>query len=158
VQFGKNISTAAPGSVQGLLLVVDDIEAARADLVARGAKVSEVFHYENIRGAKVSGPDPQHRTYKSYASFQDPDGNGWVVQEVTTRLPGRGLSNDVKTLTQLLREAEEHHGKFEQTAPKHHWSVFYAAYVEAREQGRTPDEAANDAAIHVERQRVRGQA
>ncbi len=94
VQFGTNLTSAAPGSAQGLYLVVSDIEAARDKLVARGVKVSEVFH-EGTRGARfhdagrVAGPSPDRSSYGSFASFSDPDGNGWLVQEVTTRLPGR---------------------------------------------------------------------
>ena len=87
--------------------------------------------------------------------FSDPDGNGWLLQEVKTRLPGRGLSLDVATLTELLRETEEHHGQYEPTAPKHHWSDWYAAYIVARERGRTSDEAAKDATLHTERDIVR---
>jgi len=86
IAFGKGVTTAAPGSTQRLLLVVSDIEAARADLVKRGVVVSEVFHLD---GGPVPGPDPHHRSYQSYASFADPDGNGWQLQEVNTRLPGR---------------------------------------------------------------------
>jgi catechol 2,3-dioxygenase-like lactoylglutathione lyase family enzyme len=150
VQFGKGITTAAPGSVQGTFLVVDDIEAARAALVGRGGDVSEVFHYAAGRGPRVAGPDPKGRSYFSFASFSDPDGNSWLLQEIKTRLPGRGLSVDVPTLTDLLREAETHHGKYEPTAPKHHWSQWYAAYIVAREQGKTPEEAARDGALRVE--------
>ncbi|MCZ8377841.1 VOC family protein [Mycobacterium sp. CPCC 205372] len=95
VIFGTGVSTAAPGSTQGLYLVVTDVEAARAELVARGAEVSEVFHDAtgvfNQAGedGRVPGPDPERRSYSSFASFQDPDGNGWVLQEITERLPGR---------------------------------------------------------------------
>jgi hypothetical protein len=98
--------------------------------------------------------DPERRSYFSYASFSDPDGNGWLLQEVNTRFPGRGFSSmDVATLVPLLREAEERHGEYEATAPKHHWSDWYAAYLVARERGRTPDEAAKDATIHMEARR-----
>ena len=155
VQFGAKMTTAAPGSAQGLYLIVPDIEAARKELVARGIEVSEVFH-ASTPGAqfrpdsigRVSGPAPDHRSYSSFAVFNDPDGNSWLFQEVTTRLPGRGLSLDVATLTALLRETEERHGEYEPTAPKHHWSGWYAAYIAARENGRTSDEAAKDAALH----------
>jgi hypothetical protein len=107
---------------------------------------------------RVNGPDPQHGSYRSFASFRDPDGNGWLFQEVTTRLPGRGLSINLATLTELLRETEKRHGEYEPTAPKHHWSGWYAAYIVARENGRNPDEAAKDAALHIEgaRDRVPG--
>jgi catechol 2,3-dioxygenase-like lactoylglutathione lyase family enzyme len=86
IAFGKGVTTAAPGSAQRLLLIVSDIEAARADLVKRGVAVSEVFHLD---GGPKPGPDPQRRSYQSYASFTDPDGNGWQLQEVNARLPGR---------------------------------------------------------------------
>jgi catechol 2,3-dioxygenase-like lactoylglutathione lyase family enzyme len=156
--FGKGVTTAAPGSVQGLLLIVDDIRAARDELIKHGVQVSEVFHFEggiHVTGTqgRARGPDPEGRSYSSWASFNDPDGNGWLLQEVTTRLPGRGLSLDVATLTELLRETEEHHGAYEATAPKHHWSGWYAAYIVARENGRTPEQAAKDAALHMEKAR-----
>ena len=142
-------TTAAPGSAQGMFLVVSDIEAACNELLARGADVSAVFHFDGDH-RPVPGPDPKLPSYGSYASFSDPDGNRWVLQQVTTRLPGRGLSNDVATLTELLQETEKRHGTYEPTAPKHHWSGWYAAYVVARERGRTPDEAAKDATLHIE--------
>ena len=158
--FGKNVTAAAPGSAQGLYLIVSDVEAARKDLLARGIEVSEVFHSGGVYSGtdepylfgrvRVSGPDPGHASYRSFASFKDPDGNGWLFQEITTRLPGRGLSIDLPTLTELLRETEQRHGQYEPTAPKHHWSGWYAAYIVARENGRTPDEAAKDAALHIE--------
>ena len=154
IHFGKGITTAAPGSVKNLYLVVSDVEAARTDLIARGVDVSEPFHFTSIGGAPVPGIDPERRSYMSYASFSDPDGNGWLLQEVTTRLPGRGLSSfDAETLTALLRETEEHHGEYERVGPKHHWSVWYAAYMVARQQGKTPEEAAQDGARHVEAHR-----
>jgi catechol 2,3-dioxygenase-like lactoylglutathione lyase family enzyme len=149
IHFGKGLTTAVPGSVQGLYLVVDDIEAARAEL-ARNGVVSDAFHFDSIGGPRLPGPDPDRRSYFSHASFSDPDGNSWLLQEVTTRFPGRGLSRDVATLTELLRETEQRHGEYESTAPKHHWSGWYAAYVVARERGKTPDEAARDAALHMQ--------
>ncbi len=95
VIFGSGVTTAAPGSAQGLYLAVGDVEAARAELVGRGADVSEVFHdaggvfpHAGTEG-RLPGPDPSRRSYESFASFSDPDGNGWVLQELTTRLPGR---------------------------------------------------------------------
>jgi catechol 2,3-dioxygenase-like lactoylglutathione lyase family enzyme len=166
IQFGTKITSAAPGSAKGNYLVVSDIEAAHEELVARGAKPNGVFHAEAAgaqfqtdgTSGRVSGPAPDHATYRSFDTFTDPDGNAWLLQEVTDRLPGRGLSSlDVATLTQLLRETEEHHGKYEPTAPKHHWSDWYAAYLVARERGRTPDEAAKDAALHMERRHDRVQ-
>jgi len=87
ISFGKGLTTAAPGSAQRTELVVSDIEAAREDLISRGVEVSEVFHRDG--GQLLPGPDPEHRSYLSYASFSDPDGNSWLLQEVTTRLPGR---------------------------------------------------------------------
>ena len=111
--------------------------------------MSEVFHFDGDH-RPVPGPDPKLPSYGSYASFSDPDGNRWVLQQVKTRLPGRGLSLDVATLTELFQETEKRHGTYEPTAPKHHWSGWYAAYVVARERGRTPDEAAKDATLHIE--------
>ena len=87
IAFGKGLTTAEPGSVQRLEMVVSDIEAAREDLLNRGVEVSEVFHRDG--GRLVPGPDPERRSYLSYAAFSDPDGNGWLLQEITTRLPGR---------------------------------------------------------------------
>jgi catechol 2,3-dioxygenase-like lactoylglutathione lyase family enzyme len=86
VAFGKGLTTGEPGSVQRLILVVTDIDAARADLAGRGIEVSEVFHLD---GGRVPGPDPEGRSYQTYASFSDPDGNGWLLQQITARLPGR---------------------------------------------------------------------
>ena len=158
VQFGANITSAAAGSAQGLYLVVAEIAAARDELAARGAKISEVFHAtapgaqfqrEGTSG-RVSGPAPDHASYGSFATFSDPDGNSWLLQEVKTRLPGRGISSsDVTTLTELLQEAEVHHGEYEPTAPKHRWSDWYAAYIVARERGKTSDEAVKDAGLHM---------
>jgi catechol 2,3-dioxygenase-like lactoylglutathione lyase family enzyme len=150
IHFGTGVTSAVPGSARGLYLVVSDIEAARAELVDRGVDMSEVFHRAGPGKPPLSGPDPDRRSYGSFTSFSDPDGNGWLVQEVRTRLPGRGLSMDVASLTELLREAEERHGEYEPTAPKHHWSGWYAAYIVARERGRNPEDAAKDAALHME--------
>jgi catechol 2,3-dioxygenase-like lactoylglutathione lyase family enzyme len=158
VQFGTKMTSAEPGSAQGLYLIVSDIEAARKELIARGIGVSDVFHagtpgaqFQIDGSGRVSGPAPEHATYCSFATFRDPDGNGWLFQEITTRLPGRGLGNlDVATLTELLQEAEKHHGEYESTAPKHHWSGWYAAYIVARQNGKTPEEAAKDSKIQIE--------
>jgi catechol 2,3-dioxygenase-like lactoylglutathione lyase family enzyme len=158
VQFGTNITSAAPGSAQGLYLIVSEIEAARDELIARGAEISEVFHAgapgaqfrRDGTSGRVSGPAPDHASYGSFATFSDPDGNSWLLQEIKARLPGRGLSMDVASLTELLREAEKRHGDYEPTAPKHHWSGWYASYIVARERGRAPEEAAEDAALHME--------
>ena len=153
VQFGTNRTSAEPGSAQNTFLIVTDIQAAYDYLVGRGVQVSGVFHLGP--GGPVSGAAPEHASYGSLATFSDPDGNSFLLQEIKTRLPGRGLSNlDVPNLTDLLREAEQHHGEYEPTAPKHHWSDWYAAYIVAREQGKTPDEAAKDGARHMEQ--VRG--
>jgi catechol 2,3-dioxygenase-like lactoylglutathione lyase family enzyme len=158
VMFGKGFTSAAPGSVQGTFLAVDSLEAARAELVGHGVDVSEVFHFVGDRlvvGTKgrTPGRDPEGRSYLSFASFSDPDGNGWLLQEVTGRLPGRGLSLDVATMTALLQETEKRHGQYEPTAPKHHWSEWYAAYIVARVQGRTLEEAAADGALRIEHPR-----
>jgi catechol 2,3-dioxygenase-like lactoylglutathione lyase family enzyme len=157
VMFGKGFTTAQPGSSQGTFLVVDDVDAARAELIQKGVDVSEVFHFENnlLRAAgtkgRLQGPDPNRHSYFSFASFSDPDGNSWLLQEVTTRFPGRGLSSfDVASLTELLREAEKGHGEYEASAPKHHWSDWYAAYIVARQQGTLSEEAANAAKAHMD--------
>jgi predicted enzyme related to lactoylglutathione lyase len=151
IHFGKGVTTAVAGSVRSLYLVVSDMEAARGQLTARGVDVSEAFHFRGLGGPRVPGPDPEGRSYGTYASFSDPDGNGWLLQEITTRLPGRGFSNpDVANLAGLLREAETSHGEYGPTAPEHHWSEWYAAYIAARAQGRIPEDAAQDGALHVE--------
>src|SRR5829696_5946689 len=126
VMFGKGFTSGVPGSMQGTFLVVADIAAARAELLGRGVEVSELFHFDGNRlrvagtQGRVPGPDPNGASYFSFASFSDPDGNTWLLQEVKARFPGRGLSADAATLTELLREAEERHGEYERTAPKHH--------------------------------------
>ena len=148
VQFGTNITSAAPGSSRGIYLIVSDIEAARTELAARGAKVSEVFHAgtpgaqfqpEGANG-RVSGPAPAHASYNSFATFTDPDGNGWLLQEVTTRLPGRVSPEEttfssVDELANALRRAEAAHGEHEKRIGKRdaNWSRWYAEYI-AREQ------------------------
>jgi catechol 2,3-dioxygenase-like lactoylglutathione lyase family enzyme len=163
VMFGKGFTTAAPGSVHGTFLVVEDVAAARVQLTGRGVDVSEVFHFENmlLRAAgtkgRVPGPDPEGRSYFSFASFSDPDGNSWLLQQITARLPGRGFSSDVATLTELLQDAEKRHGAYEPTAPKHHWSGWYAQYVVARQRGRSADEAVTDATLLIERTLDRAQ-
>jgi catechol 2,3-dioxygenase-like lactoylglutathione lyase family enzyme len=163
--FGTGITAAVPGSTQGLMLIVEDVVAARAELVGYQVDVSEVFHDEggvfHHAGAKgrVPGPDPEGRSYCTWASFSDPDGNGWLLQEITTRLPGRvapeptdrGGALEATTLGQFLQEAEKRHGAYQATAPKHHWSRWYAGYIVARERGRSPDEAEKDAALQMER-------
>jgi catechol 2,3-dioxygenase-like lactoylglutathione lyase family enzyme len=152
--FGKGIPSPRPGSIDSLVLAVDDIAAARDDLVARGVDVSEVFHYaggpfnEAVENPRVGGRDPEGRSYYSFASFEDPDGNGWLLQEIKTRLPGReweltrARTMDVATLAELLHETEEHHGPYEKTHAKHDWWDWYAPYLSARQQGSSPEEAA----------------
>ena len=150
VAFGKGLTTDEPGSVQRLLLAVYDVDAARADLVRRGAEISEVFH---LAGGRVPGPDPQGRSYQTYASFSDPDGNGWLLQEIKTRLPGREWTDptaDVATLAGLLQETAEHHDPYEKSHAPHNWWDWYAAYFHAREQGRTQEEAAQAAGRYME--------
>jgi len=152
IHLGNGITTAAPGSVKNTYLVVSDIEAARKDLAARGATVSEAFHFDGFGGKPLPGPAPEGRSYATLATFSDPDGNSFLLQEIKTRLPGRGESNlDLPTLTSLLQDAEKAHGKYEPTAPKHHWSAFYAAYIVARQQGKTPEDAEKDGADNVRR-------
>jgi catechol 2,3-dioxygenase-like lactoylglutathione lyase family enzyme len=158
IQFGTKMTTATPGSAQGLYLIVSDVEVAHKELLSREIEVSEVFHtsragaqFRPDSNGRVSGLAPDHRSYFSFATFNDPDGNTWLLQEITTRLPGRGLSNpDVTTLTELLRETEQHHGQYEPTAPKHHWSGWYAAYMVARQNGKTPEEAARAGRLQIE--------
>jgi catechol 2,3-dioxygenase-like lactoylglutathione lyase family enzyme len=154
VIFGKNVTAAAPGSAQGLYLVVSDIEAARKDLLARGAPISEVFHHEGdaytgpdepylFGRRRTSGPDPEHRTYHSYASFNDPDGNGWLLQEVTARLPGRIDTNQttfasVADLAAAFRRAEAAHGEHEKRTGggrDANWADWYATYLAAEQSG-----------------------
>ena len=141
IHFGKGITTALPGSAQGLYLVVSDIEAARTELIGRGVKVSEPYH--RIAGARVSGPDPDRRSYASYASFQDPDGNGWLLQEVTTRIPGRGLGegahfSSTEELAASLRRAANAHGEHEKQLgqPDPNWPHWYAQYLMEEQHGR----------------------
>ncbi|MES1174815.1 MAG: VOC family protein [Myxococcales bacterium] len=154
VLFGKGITTVAPGSVQGNFLVVSDIATARAELIRAGVDASEVFHFAgglHVTGTdgRLPGADPEGQSYRSFVSFADPDGNGWLLQEIKTRLPGRGFNPDVASLTALLREAEEHHGKYEPTAAKHHWSGWYAAYMIARQRGKAPEEAEREGASYI---------
>jgi catechol 2,3-dioxygenase-like lactoylglutathione lyase family enzyme len=161
--FGKGITPAKSGLADSLVLAVDDIEAARDDLIARGVKVSEVFHYaggpfnNSVDNPRVGGRDPQGRSYYSFASFADPDGNGWLLQEIKTRLPGREWKStgtpamNVATLAELLHETEEHHGQYEKTHGKHNWWDWYAPYLSARQNGSSPEEAAAAADRYMER-------
>ncbi|TCG08076.1 glyoxalase [Paraburkholderia steynii] len=146
VLFGKGVTTEEPGSVQGLHLIVSDVEAAHAELVEWGVEVSEVFH--DVGGVfhhagevgRLSGPHPSRATYGSFASFSDPDGNGWVFQEVTTRLPGRVEAGDTtfgssKELAGALRRAAAAHGEHEKKTGQHdeNWADWYAEFM-VREQ------------------------
>jgi catechol 2,3-dioxygenase-like lactoylglutathione lyase family enzyme len=154
VIFGKNVTAAAPGSAQGLYLIVSDIAAARDELLGRGVEISDVFHDAGgvyagtdkpylFGRLRVSGPDPEHRSYRSFASFSDPDGNGWLLQEITTRLPGRidskatsfGSASD---LASALRRAEAAHGQHEKRTGQRdeNWPDWYAAYMAAEQAGK----------------------
>jgi catechol 2,3-dioxygenase-like lactoylglutathione lyase family enzyme len=151
--FGKGVTSVRAGSTE-LVLAVDDLDAARDDLIGRGVNVSEVFHYaggpfnNTIENPRIAGRDPEGRSYFSFASFEDPDGNRWLLQEITTRLPGReweqkrSRTMDVATLAELLRETEEHHGHYEKTHAAHHWWDWYAPYLSARQNDSSPAEAA----------------
>jgi len=154
VIFGTNVTAAVPGSAQGLYLIVSDIEAARAELLGRGVKVSEVFHSDGVYAGKdepflfgrrrIGGPDAEHGSYRSFASFRDPDGNGWLFQEITTRLAGRidsasttfASAND---LAAAFRRAEAAHGKYETRIGQGrdaNWADWYAAYMVAEQSGK----------------------
>ena len=151
--FGKGVTSARPGSAE-LVLAVDDLDAARDDLIGRGVNVSEVFHYaggpfnNTVENTRVAGRDPEGRSYFSFVSFQDPDGNRWLLQEITTRLPGREWEStrageiDVATLAKLLHETEQRHGGYEKTHAKHNWWDWYASYLNARQNGSSPEQAA----------------
>jgi len=148
IQFGTGITTMAPGSVKDLFLVVENIAAARQDLISHGADVSEVWHGPGLNNVekRVPGPDPDRGTYRTFATFADPDGNSFLLQEITQRLPGRVWQPDIGALAGLLKETSEHHGAFEKVAPPHDWWDRYAAYIDARQDGSTPEtssEAAN---------------
>jgi catechol 2,3-dioxygenase-like lactoylglutathione lyase family enzyme len=160
--FGKGVTSTKPGSVDCLTLAVDDIDAARDDLIARGVKVSEVFHFAGgpfnnaVENPRVAGRDPQGRSYWSFASFEDPDGNGWLLQEIRARLPGRewkpaqAAATDAPTLAKLLHETAERHGHYENTHAKHHWWDWYAPYLSARQNGSSPEDAAAAADRYME--------
>ena len=141
VQFGQNLTTAAPGSVQRTYLIVSDIEDARKKLLAAGVEVSEVFHFGPEGPA--GGPDPERRSYSSLATFSDPDGNSWLLQEITTRLPGRidtGVTSfgSASDLAGALRRAEAAHGEHEKRTGgqrDENWPAWYAAYMAAEQAG-----------------------
>jgi catechol 2,3-dioxygenase-like lactoylglutathione lyase family enzyme len=150
VQFGAKITTAAPGSAQGLYLVVADIEAARKELAGLGAEVSNIFHagvpgaqfQPNGASGRIDGPSPDHATYGSFATLNDPDGNTWLLQEVTTRLPGRIDAGEATfasaaDLASALRRAEAAHGEHEKRTGQRdeNWPDWYAAYMVAEKAG-----------------------
>jgi catechol 2,3-dioxygenase-like lactoylglutathione lyase family enzyme len=156
VIFGKNVTAAAPGSAQGLYLIVSDIEAARNELRSRGADVGEIFHATGDQHTgidepflsgrhRVRGPDPHRGSYRSFASFRDPDGNGWLLQEITSRLPGRVDARSTTfaspaDLAGALRRAAAAHGEHEKRTGGQHdanWPDWYADYI-AREQAGEP--------------------
>jgi len=149
IQFGEGTTTMTPGSLQGLLLIVEDIEAARDELVGRGVDVSDIWHTEPGLG-RQPGIDPERRSYFSRASFADPDGNQWQLQEVTERLPGRVEPTDPADLAQLLRETAIGHGAFEAVAPPHDWWDWYATYLNARESGSSAEQASAAAGRYME--------
>lgn len=144
IQFGTGITSAVPGSASGNYLVVSDVVAARAELAGRGVAVSEVFHRVAPGKPTVSGPDPARRSYSSFATFSDPDGNSWLLQEVTTRLPGRMDSAEtrfvsVADLANAFRRAETAHGEHEKRAGGQrdaNWPEWYAAYMIAEQAGK----------------------
>jgi len=141
VQFGNNLTSAAPGSAQRTYLIVSDIEAARAKLVAAGIEVTELFHLGP--NGPAPGADPEHRSYFSLASFSDPDGNSWLLQEITTRLPGRvdtGVTSfgSISDLSSALRRAETAHGEHEKRSGggrDENWPDWYARYMAAEQTG-----------------------
>jgi catechol 2,3-dioxygenase-like lactoylglutathione lyase family enzyme len=160
--FGKGVTSAAPGSTRNLVLAVSAIDAAREELLARGVAVSEVFHFaggpfnDAVENPRVPGRDPEGRSYFTFASFEDPDGNGWLLQEITTRLPGRewrpAQAQNIETgnLAELLRETAERHDRFEKTHAGHDWWDWYAPYLSARQNGGTMEEAAAAADRRIE--------
>ena len=151
--FGKGVTSAKPGSADSLVLAVDDVDAARDDLVARGVEVSEVFHYAGgpfnnaVENPRVGGPDPERRSYYSFVSFSDPDGNAWLLQEIKERFPGRdweatgAQATDVATVAELLHETGLAHHHYEQTHAEHDWWDWYAPYLSARQNGSNPEDA-----------------
>ena len=160
VIFGKGVIPAGSGSAQTLVLAVDDVDAARNDLIARGINVSEVFHYaagpfnNTVENPRAAGRDPEGRSYFSFASFEDPDGNAWLLQEITARLPGRewepARPADEPALADLLHETAEHHDQYEKTHAAHHWWDWYAQYLSARQQGSSPEQASETAGRYMD--------
>jgi catechol 2,3-dioxygenase-like lactoylglutathione lyase family enzyme len=144
IQFGTGGPSAVPGSARGLYLVVSDIQSARAELVDRGVDVSDLFHRAGPGQPPLSGPDPARRSYFSYATFNDPDGNEWLLQEVTTRFPGRTDANatsfaSVSDLASAMRRASVAHGEHElRTGGQRdeNWPDWYAEYMVAEQAGK----------------------
>ena len=143
IHFGKGVTPAAPGSAKGLFLVVTDLVAARTELVDRGVKVSEIAHRPGPGKAPIAGLHPERRSYSSFATFDDPDGNTWVLQEITTRLPGRVEEDETKyaslnDLANAMRRAETAHGEYEKKLGQRHadWPSWYAAYMIAEQAGK----------------------
>jgi catechol 2,3-dioxygenase-like lactoylglutathione lyase family enzyme len=146
IHFGTNLTTAVPGSAQGLLLIVSDIQAAREELVRHGVEASEVFHFGGFNrvdpGGRLSGPSPDRPSYGSFVSFSDPDGNGWQLQEIKTRLPGRIDATETAfastaDLASAFRRAEAAHGEHEKRTGQRdaEWPEWYAAYMVAEQHG-----------------------
>jgi catechol 2,3-dioxygenase-like lactoylglutathione lyase family enzyme len=142
ILFGTGVTSSEPGAAENLVLAVDDVDAARRELIDRGAEVSEVFHYAGgpfnnaVANPRVAGRDPQGRSYHSFASFKDPDGNGWLLQEITERLPGRIAAppTDTETtsiLRSLLERTADAHGVYEKELGKHDadWPRWYAEHM-----------------------------
>ena len=144
IHFGTGLTPAVPGSARGLYLVVSDIRAARAELVERGAEVSELFHRAGPGKPPVSGPHPARSSYSTFATFRDPDGNEWLLQEVTTRFPGRIDSNvtsfaSVSDLASAMRRASAAHGEHETRMGgqrDENWPNWYAEYMIAEQTGK----------------------
>jgi catechol 2,3-dioxygenase-like lactoylglutathione lyase family enzyme len=152
VIFGRNVTGATPGSAQGLYLIVSDIAAARQELLGRGVQISEVFHDAGGKYSgpdepylfgrvRVSAPDPEQRSYRSFASFHDPDGNGWLLQEIRQRLPGRVTGNttfaSANDLAKAMRRAEQAHGEHEKKLGHRdeNWPEWYAEYMLSEQSG-----------------------
>jgi catechol 2,3-dioxygenase-like lactoylglutathione lyase family enzyme len=151
--FGTGVTNAVPGAVGNLLLAVNDVEAARAELIERGVEVSDVFHgipFAADGSRREPGPDPERKSYSSYASFSDPDGNVWLLQEVTSRLPGRVEEKDIATVAELLLETAMQHDHFEKASAPHDWWDWYAPYFAARENGKTQEQATEAADRYIE--------
>lgn len=143
IHFGTGLTSAAPGSAEGIYLVVSDIEAARAELAAKGVDVSDVFHLTAVGEPPRQGLHPERRSYASHATFRDPDGNRWLLQEVTARLPGRVDTNDTTFSSSLelaaaLRRASTAHGEHEKRTgqPDADWPSWYAEYMFREQAGK----------------------